>query len=57
MITSLRSALHAARARRSARQLADVSFRDGRSEICDTTCRAEAHRRRVQTSFLSFGAH
>ena len=57
MITSLRSALHAARTRRSARQVADLSFRDGHAEICDSTCRAEAHRRRVQTSVLGFGPH
>ncbi|MET9956252.1 hypothetical protein ABZ135_32560 [Streptomyces sp. NPDC006339] len=57
MITSVRSALHAARVRRAARQLADVSFQDGRAEICDSPCRAEAHRRRVQTSVLTFGPH
>ncbi|MGW6394902.1 hypothetical protein ACWFR1_31365 [Streptomyces sp. NPDC055103] len=57
MITSLRSALHAARTRRAVRQIADISFRDGRTDVCDSTCRAEAHRRRVQTSVLSFGPH
>ncbi|MEU6754840.1 hypothetical protein [Streptomyces sp. NPDC046685] len=55
MITSMRSALHAARTRRSARQAADIGFRDGRAEICDSTWRAEAHRRRVQASVLAFG--
>ncbi|MFF3452733.1 hypothetical protein ACFYXH_00130 [Streptomyces sp. NPDC002730] len=49
----IRTALTTARARREARHLAGISFRDGRGQVCDTTCRATAHRQRTQLTVLS----
>lgn len=55
MVTTIRTAISAARASRSARQLDDVRFCDGCAEICDSTCRAAAHQQRVHNSVLAFG--
>ncbi|MFW6721037.1 hypothetical protein ACHZ98_12905 [Streptomyces sp. MAR4 CNY-716] len=39
--------IRAALSRAVARRLADVSFCDGCGQVCDTACRADAHRRRL----------
>ena len=49
----IRTALTTARARREARHLAGVRFCDGRGQVCDSACRAAAHRRRTQLTVLS----
>ncbi|MET7539591.1 hypothetical protein [Streptomyces sp. NPDC005507] len=54
MTALIRTALAAARARRTARHLAGVSFCDSRAQVCDSSCRATAHQRRNQMSALSF---
>jgi hypothetical protein len=51
--TRIRTAFTAARARRTARQLAGVSFCDGCAQACDSSCRTTAHQRRTQYA-LSF---
>ncbi|GAA1269532.1 MULTISPECIES: hypothetical protein [Streptomyces] len=53
MTALIRTALTAARARRTARRLAGVSFRDRRAQVCDSSCRTTAHQRRNQMSALS----
>ncbi|MCX4419481.1 hypothetical protein [Streptomyces mirabilis] len=53
MTTRIRTAFTAARARRTARHLAGVSFCDGCAQVCDASCRAIAHQRRTQSA-LSF---
>ncbi|WP_406485977.1 hypothetical protein [Streptomyces phaeochromogenes] len=53
MTTRIRTAFTAARARRTARHLASVSFCDGCTQLCDASCRATAHQRRTQSA-LSF---
>ncbi|MFF7550759.1 hypothetical protein ACFZCU_45195 [Streptomyces canus] len=53
MTTRIRTALTAARARRTARHLAGVGFCDGCAQVCDAACRATAHQRRAQSA-LSF---
>ncbi|WNO70197.1 hypothetical protein [Streptomyces sp. AM8-1-1] len=53
MTTAIRTALTAARARRTARHLAQVRFCDGRGQVCDSSCRATAHRERTQLTVLS----
>lgn len=53
MTIRVRTAYTAARARRTARHLASVSFCDDCAQICDASCRATAHQRRAQSA-LSF---
>ncbi|NGO08446.1 hypothetical protein G5C60_12655 [Streptomyces sp. HC44] len=53
MTTLIRSAFTVARARRTARHLADVSFCDSCAQVCDSSCRTTAHQRRTQYA-LSF---
>ncbi|MFE2993206.1 hypothetical protein [Streptomyces sp. NPDC059262] len=53
MTALIRTVLTAARARRTARHLASVSFCDSRAQVCDSSCRATAHQRRNQMSALS----
>ncbi|MBT2490700.1 hypothetical protein J7E96_19705 [Streptomyces sp. ISL-96] len=55
MVTTIRTAISAARDRRTARRLADVRFCDGCAEVCDGACRSAARRRRVQTPTLASG--
>ncbi|MFI0088415.1 hypothetical protein [Streptomyces bobili] len=50
MITRIRIALTGARARRTARHLAGVSFCDNCAQTCDASCRATAHQRRTQSA-------
>ncbi|WP_405669464.1 hypothetical protein [Streptomyces sp. NBC_00055] len=52
MTAPIRTALTAARARRTARHLAGVSFCDSRAQVCDSSCRARAHQQRNQMSAL-----
>ncbi|MER7198515.1 hypothetical protein [Streptomyces sp. CB01635] len=54
MTALIRTALNAARARRTVRHLAGVTFCDSRAQVCDSSCRAAAHQRRAQMSALSF---
>lgn len=55
VVTALiRTALNAARARRTVRHLAGVTFCDSRAQVCDSSRRATAHQRRAQMSALSF---
>ncbi|MCX5527330.1 hypothetical protein OG342_31470 [Streptomyces bobili] len=54
MTALIRTVLTAARARRTARHLAGVSFCDGCAQVCDSSCRATAHQRRIQLAALSF---
>ncbi|MFF4354628.1 hypothetical protein [Streptomyces sp. NPDC001530] len=53
MTTRIRTAFTAARARRTARHLARVSFCDGCAQVGDASCRASAHQRHTQSA-LSF---
>ncbi|MFE5010735.1 hypothetical protein ACFVAQ_37400 [Streptomyces sp. NPDC057651] len=53
MTARIRTALTAARARRTARHLAGVSFCNGRAQVCDSSCRATAHQRRNRMSAFS----
>ncbi|GAA5032834.1 hypothetical protein [Streptomyces siamensis] len=53
MTTRIRTAVAAARARRTARHLDGVSFCDGCAQVCDASCRATAQQRRAQSA-LSF---
>ncbi|MFF9103430.1 hypothetical protein ACF1AU_22920 [Streptomyces rubrogriseus] len=48
MATTLRTALTAARARRTARHLAGVSFCDRCAQVSDSATRAAEHRRHTQ---------
>ncbi|MFE4048723.1 hypothetical protein [Streptomyces sp. YIM B13518] len=48
MATTLRSALTAARARRTARHLAGVSFRDSCAQVSDSATRAAERRQHAQ---------
>ncbi|MCL7425390.1 hypothetical protein [Streptomyces sp. YS415] len=50
MTTRIRTTLTTARARRTARLLADVSFCDGCAQVCDASCRAATHQRRMQSA-------
>ncbi|WP_329567775.1 hypothetical protein [Streptomyces sp. NBC_01361] len=54
MTALIRTALNAARVRRTARHLAGVTFCDSRAQVCDSSCRATAHQRCAQMSALSF---
>ncbi|MFD3504864.1 hypothetical protein ACFWWT_47755 [Streptomyces sp. NPDC058676] len=53
MTTRIRTVFTAARARRTARHLDGVSFCDGCAQVCDSSCRATVHQRRMQSA-LSF---
>ncbi|MEU0591971.1 hypothetical protein [Streptomyces ardesiacus] len=48
MTTTLRTVLTAARARRTARHLAGVSFCDSCAEVSDSAARAAERRRHIQ---------
>ncbi|MFF6999867.1 hypothetical protein ACFY93_33740 [Streptomyces sp. NPDC008313] len=50
MTTRIRTAFTVARARRTSRHLAGVSFCDGCAQVCDASCRAMAHQRRTQSA-------
>ncbi|MFE9445836.1 hypothetical protein ACFYO2_44575 [Streptomyces sp. NPDC006602] len=49
-MTRIRTAFTAARARRAAHHLAGVSFCDSCAQVCDSSCRATAQRRRTQSA-------
>ncbi|MET9134581.1 hypothetical protein [Streptomyces antibioticus] len=53
MTTRIRTAFTAAHTRHTARRLASVRFCDGCAQVCDASCRAEAHRQHTQSA-LSF---
>ncbi|MBO7939242.1 hypothetical protein [Streptomyces antibioticus] len=54
MTTRIRTAFTAALARHTAnhtaRRLAGIRFCDGCAQVCDASCRAEAHRQRAQSA-------
>ncbi|MET8135675.1 hypothetical protein [Streptomyces sp. NPDC005251] len=51
MTTRIRTAFDAARARRTDRHLAGISFCDGCAQVCDAPCRASKRRRQSLLSF------
>ncbi|MFC8392914.1 hypothetical protein [Streptomyces sp. CB02400] len=53
MATTLRTALTAARARRTARHLAGVSFCDSCAQVSDSATRAAERRQHVQLTALT----
>ncbi|MDG9723250.1 MULTISPECIES: hypothetical protein [unclassified Streptomyces] len=53
MTTSLRTALTAARARRTTRHLAGVSFCDSCAQVSDSASRVAEHRRHARTTALT----
>ncbi|WP_345944470.1 hypothetical protein [Streptomyces sp. SID7804] len=53
MPTTLRAALTATRARRTARHLAGVRFRARRAQVSDSATRAAEHRRHVRPTALT----
>ncbi|WP_448318646.1 hypothetical protein [Streptomyces sp. CO7] len=53
-MSSLRTALAAARVRRTAADLVRVSYSERTGEVCTRSCRAEAARERARTLALRF---
>jgi len=52
-MATLRTVVTAYRARRDARHLAGVEFRDGCTQVCDAACRAQSRRRNTQAAVLA----